>query len=144
VYGWEFLRVGHGSGMLPNGGSYVSLVSPNGCNDARVVDYTMILQTMEWGLSRCFKDSHPPFTVAAQNASFRLAPQLLSRLQQSQTRTSTLATATPQLPLQLFARRTRLYQDDLVDPVYDVPLAERPNRYFEQVPGVVVGADGST
>lgn len=127
--------------MLRSGGSYVSLVSPGGCGQNRGasvgssrVDYTMVIQTMEWELSKCFKDSHPPFTVAAQNASFRLAPQLLSSLQQN---------SAPQLPLRLFARRTRLYREELVDPVYDVPLEERPNRYFEEAADVTVAPDGS-
>ena len=127
--------------MLRSGGSYVSLVSPDGCGRNRGasvvssrVDYTMIIQTMQWELSKCFKDSHPPFTVAAQNASFRFAAQLLTRLQQN---------SAPHLPLRLFARRTRLYREELVDPVYDVPLEERPNRYFEEAADVTVGSDGS-
>lgn len=68
--------------MLPAGGSYVSLVSPNGCTasaQARTrrqtvskdsadtaVDFTMVLQTMEYAMSKCFKDTHPPFTVSSQ------------------------------------------------------------------------------
>jgi hypothetical protein len=81
-YGWHFMPVGSGSGMLPAGGSYVSLVSPNGCTEsaqARIngqklgeeavgtaVDFTMVLQTMEYTMSKCFKDTHAPFTVSSQ------------------------------------------------------------------------------
>ena len=52
-YGWHFTPVGSGSGMLPAGGSYVSMVSPNGCNTAQTrpdvnaadaVDFTMVIQ----------------------------------------------------------------------------------------------------
>ena len=151
AHGWEFLRVGSGSGMLPAGGSYVSLVSPGGCGRnssskavGRQVDYTLIIQTMEWGLSKCFKDSHPPFAVVAQNASFRFAPHSLTRLLESQAGANeTSSTMTSPQSLQLFVRRTRLYRDDVVDPVYDIPLEQRPNRYFEAVADVHVGPDGS-
>ena len=74
--------------MLPAGGSYVSLVSPdvvadcsgekpahdekgfcNVCSEKCCTkQFTMVVQTMEHDMSQCFKDTHPPFTVAAQNA----------------------------------------------------------------------------
>ena len=49
-----FLPVGSGSGMLPGGGSFVSLVSPDGCGEgqrggdtATATDLTVVIQTME-------------------------------------------------------------------------------------------------
>lgn len=55
--GWSYLPVGQGSGMLPDGGSYVGLVSPGVCGGqaASDTDYTMIVQTMAYDNSKCFK-----------------------------------------------------------------------------------------
>ena len=59
-----FLPVGSGSGMLPGGGSFVSLVSPDGCGEGQrggdtdtdtATDLTVVIQTME-----CKSTSAPP------------------------------------------------------------------------------------
>ena len=63
--------------MLSAGGSYVSLVSPGGCGDNSTgrTDLTIVVQTMSYGLSKCFKDSHAPFTVEPQTAAFKIAAE---------------------------------------------------------------------
>jgi hypothetical protein len=64
--GWLYLPVGKGSGELPDGGTFVSLVDP------ATGDFTMIAQTMEYNMSMCFKDTHDPFVVAAsQSVTFQ-------------------------------------------------------------------------
>lgn len=153
--------------MLPAGGSYVSLVSPNGCTesahtrtngqkvdedaDGATVDFTMVLQTMEYTMSKCFKDTHAPFTVSSQvcfvqvtfvvdaivlanshagcqNVSFAIVPSLLSKLRRAGGGGSVL----------LYARRTQLFSDSIVDPVYWVPPNLVTNHYFEKLPLVPI------
>ena len=132
--GWSFLPVGSGSGMLPMGGSYVSLVSPGGCpSDAPGVEegseLTMVVQTMTFELSKCFYDTHPPFTVEPQTATFNIAADLVDRL-------STRGTLT------LFVRRTRLFRNNTDDPYFYIDRAQRTNRYFEALPTIPVSPSG--
>ena len=136
-YSWHFLPVGSGSGMLPAGGSYVSLVSPNGCaggttaGDA-AVDYTMVVQTMEHDMSSCFKDTHAPFTVAAENVTFAIEVGLLSKLRRAGGGGAVM----------LHVRRTQLFADSTVDPNYWVPPELSTNRYFESQPPIAVSPTG--
>ena len=44
--GWNYLLNGTGSGLLPEGGSYVTLLHPNG------IDFSTIIETMTTGTSR--------------------------------------------------------------------------------------------
>eukprot|EP01052_Picozoa_sp_SAG31_P020512 SAG31_NODE_1546_length_7927_cov_29.239525_2_plen_640_part_00 len=131
--GWYFLPVGAGSGMLPAGGSYVSLVSPRDCGGFTSEDtkmgFTLIVQTMEHDMSACFKDTHPPFSVSPQNVTFTLAPAIVSKLAQHPSVSGN--------NIVLQARRTRLYRTHVDDPYHYVPLEKRTNRYFELVPGGV-------
>lgn len=125
--------------MLPSGGSYVSLVSPNGCEVAEasgaaneIVDLTMVLQTMEYDMSKCFKDTHPPFNVAAQNVSFTVEPGLLERLRRAGGGGAVM----------LHARRTQLFAESVVDPIYWVPPELSTNRYFESLPPIAISPTG--
>ena len=133
--GWSYLPVGQGSGMLPNGGSYVGLVSPGGCGGkqgAAETDYTMVVQTMAYDNSRCFKDTHPRFAVAPnQTLVFQLDAALLKRLRASK----------PE-GLKLFVRRTRLFPGDPIAPQATVPASSIRNRYFEPEPAMAVPDSG--
>ena len=131
--GWSFLPVGSGSGMLPSGGSYVSLVSENGCGDGAVgaatgnVSYTMVVQTMQHEMSACFKDTHPAFEVENQTVSFQFDRALLAKLQQQNIGT-------------LYARRTVLVATDKFDPFNKVPEECSRSTYFEAMPAVPIDA----
>ncbi|XP_043930036.1 galactocerebrosidase-like [Protopterus annectens] len=60
--GWHYLRtVGH----LNNGGSYVALTDSQG-------NLTIIIETMTHDHSVCIRPPLPPFSVSAQNATFKL------------------------------------------------------------------------
>jgi hypothetical protein len=150
-YGWHFLPVGSGSGMLPLGGSYVSLVSTGGCggrssDDAmpspqsdellggrsNAVDLTIVLQTMEHDMSACFKDTHPMFTVSPQNVTYTIAAGLLSKLRKPEEGG----------PVVLQVRRTELFDDAIIDPNYYVDPEKRKNVYFEEQPPISVPASG--
>ena len=145
--GWALLPVGAGSGMLPGGGSYISLVSqPGACGPAAQetgaeaadagAELTIVLQAMTYELSKCFKDSHPPWVVSpAQNVSFKIAPSLLRRLQ---LRSAARGDGT----LSLSARRTSLFQDNVDDAYWYVPSTRRTNCYFEPMPAIVVSPSG--
>lgn len=69
--GWKYLQVGQGSGELAGGGTYVTLVDTS--TNTNVTHFTLVLQTMEYNMSQCFKDTHAPFTVApTQTVTFQL------------------------------------------------------------------------
>ena len=129
--GWRYLPHGQGSGMLPSGGSYVSLVSPGGCGGElpsyeAPIELTIVLQTMAWNLSQCFKDTHPEFSVAAvANVSFELDSATLASLSRGRSSGGAIS---------IYARRTRLREDSVVLPTHRVAKEERTNRYFEAVP----------
>jgi hypothetical protein len=86
---------------------------------------------MSYGLSKCFKDGHPPFMVEPQTTTFRIAADLVAKL-----RRPTGA------PLALFARRTRLFQNNTDNAYYWVGESQRTNRYFEALPAVMVSSLG--
>lgn len=132
--------------MLPMGGSYVSLVPPAGCGSkgsdgdgsnvsSTTAELTMVVQTMSYGLSKCYGDSHEPFTVQPQNATFKISAILLAALQ-------LCAGANSNQPVTLFVRRTQLFQNNTDDPYYTVDAARRTNRYFVPQPSVTVSSDG--
>jgi hypothetical protein len=131
--GWEFLPVGSGSGMLPGGGSYVSLVSPDSCNTkngSQTVELTLVVQTMSYDLSKCFKDLHPPFTVVPQIATFKIATDLVARLR------TQAGTQTPSL----FVRRSTLFRNNTDNPYWEV--SRRTNRYFEAQDSIFLNSSG--
>ncbi|GAA57074.1 galactosylceramidase [Clonorchis sinensis] len=64
--GWYYLGHGTGVGHLPEGGSYVSLVSPDRN------DLTIIVETMSHDHSLCIRPSLPHYTVVPQNVTFML------------------------------------------------------------------------
>lgn len=65
--GWHYLSVGRGSGMLTQGGSYVTLASPSG------VDFTIVIEKMAWAHSQCIRPGVPEFATAPETATFHLA-----------------------------------------------------------------------
>lgn len=63
--GWQLLKVGQGAGMLPGGGSHVTYV------DSQGPDWTMVVETMSYDLSKCVRSNPDPYDVAAsQEVSF--------------------------------------------------------------------------
>ena len=136
--GWKFLPVGSGSGMLPSGGSYVSLVSSGTCRAGSTVgsELTIVLQTMSYDLSKCFKDTHLPFTVESQVVSFKVAPDLLAKLPRSH------GNGQDNGSVSLFVRRTQLFQNNTDNPYWSVGQSQRTNRYFEALPAVAISETG--
>jgi hypothetical protein len=146
--------------MLPAGGSYVSLVSPNGCSSgddvtpggggdvSSGVDFTLIAQTMEWSNSQCFKDTHPRFEVANQSVTFEIATPLLVQLAaaalargaEDDSGSSSAGTST----VTLYMRKTTLVVGDPVAPAWNIDPATQHNRYFEPMPPIAVAAAGPT
>lgn len=63
--GWRYLKHGHGCGLLANGGSYVSLVSPDG------QDLTIVIETMSHDHSICIRPDLPAYNVSRQSATFK-------------------------------------------------------------------------
>jgi hypothetical protein len=80
----KLLVISVSPGVCEGKGRSTSMIDHNGDTE-----FTMVLQTIQWELSRCFKDTHPPFTVAPQNVSFRLDPALLARYSSNATTIST-------------------------------------------------------
>ncbi|CAG5127412.1 unnamed protein product, partial [Candidula unifasciata] len=64
--GWKYLQHGSGVGFLPNGGSYVSLVSPSGN------DLTIVVETMTHDHSVCVRPDLSPYTVTPQTVAITL------------------------------------------------------------------------
>ncbi|KAF5403006.1 galactocerebrosidase precursor [Paragonimus heterotremus] len=65
--GWTYLKHGTGVGHLPNGGSYVSLVSPDKSQ------LTIVIETMTHDHSLCIRPALPPYTVKPQTVTLQLA-----------------------------------------------------------------------
>ena len=68
--GWRYLQHKAGVGHLDKGGSYVTLVSPDG------KDFTMVIETMSHDHSICVRPSLPAYTVEKQTATFMLKGSL--------------------------------------------------------------------
>jgi hypothetical protein len=184
--GWHYLPVGSGSGMLPEGGSYVSLVSAGGCSSGSgsgggrggsdgsgsgsgsggdsddsglrgPIEYTLVVQAMEWAMSKCFKDTHPKFEVApAQNLTFQLDSALVAALARGRCTASGGVgggsgssgggggvSGCGSGGVALYARRTLLRADDEVLPAKFVPLSKRTNTYFEATPIAPLATTGA-
>ena len=147
--GWSFLPVGSGSGMLPSGGSFVGLVSPGGCGgssrsrafpgEGGAAELTVVVQTMSFDLSKCYRDTHPPVSVEPQTARFKIDADLHARLRSSRGNGTDSGSGGP---LTLFVRRTRLFRNNTDDAYFYVDPARRTNRYFEAGPDVTVSPSG--
>ncbi|KAK7508505.1 hypothetical protein BaRGS_00000071 [Batillaria attramentaria] len=64
--GWTYLRHGSGVGFPAGGGSYVSLVSPDG------KDLTIIFETMSHNHSLCVRPKLPEYNVVPQQVTLKL------------------------------------------------------------------------
>lgn len=64
--GWKYLSHGNGVGMLPKGGSIVSLT-----NEAKD-QLTIVIETMTHNHSICVRPPLPPYTVSPQNITIML------------------------------------------------------------------------
>ncbi|XP_071090488.1 galactocerebrosidase-like [Haliotis cracherodii] len=64
--GWHYLAHGSGVGNFSGGGSYVSLVSPDGKN------LTIVIETMSHDHSVCTRPPLSPYTVSQQNVTLVL------------------------------------------------------------------------
>ena len=74
--GWTFLNVGSGSGMLPGGGSYVSLVSPGTCSATKGGNVTQGAS----GSSRLDSaTAAAEFTIVLQVKNGSLSPLLMQK-----------------------------------------------------------------
>lgn len=72
--------------------------------------------------------------AVCQNVSFTIVPSLLSKLRRAGGGGSVL----------LYVRRTQLFSDSIVDPVYWVPPNLVTNNYFEKLPPVPIDPDTGT
>jgi galactosylceramidase len=64
--GWKYLNHSSGVGKLPQGGSYVGLVSPSGS------DLTIVIETMTHDHSLCIRPYLSPYSVSPQNITITL------------------------------------------------------------------------
>ncbi|CAG5123059.1 unnamed protein product [Candidula unifasciata] len=64
--GWRYLPHDHGVGMLNQGGSYVTLVSPD------LSHLTIVIEAMSHNHSLCIRPKLPWYTVTTQNVTFVL------------------------------------------------------------------------
>jgi len=108
--GWRYLPVGSGSGDLPSGGTFLTMVSDADADGKR--EFALVAQTMEYTNSQCFKDAHAAFDVANQTVVFSLSSDLIPKSKV------------------LYVRRTQLFPGDPIDPYEDSPDAR--NIYYEE------------
>eukprot|EP01097_Dermamoeba_algensis_P000793 TRINITY_DN1284_c0_g1_i3.p1 TRINITY_DN1284_c0_g1~~TRINITY_DN1284_c0_g1_i3.p1 ORF type:complete len:596 (-),score=140.78 TRINITY_DN1284_c0_g1_i3:106-1893(-) len=67
--GWIYLAHGSGSGHLPKGGSYVTLVPANN----KYGDFSLVIETMAHDDSYCIRPGLPPYDVVPQTVTFKIA-----------------------------------------------------------------------
>jgi hypothetical protein len=174
--GWIYLPVGQGSGMLDGGGTYVTLVPPASSASsssppsaassssssssaataavkavtAAGAGFTTVIQTMEYNMSQCFKDSHAQWSVdPKQTLSFQLSDESLDSIHALQQRekksnagsgvghTDDSSTSDS---ITLYVRKTELFKDDPIDPYHPF---EAKNTYFVLQPTVLVPVSGA-
>ena len=58
------------------------MLTRTGAGAGTAVELTVVMQTMSYANSKCFKDTHPPFTVANQTVVYAVDEDLLARLRQ--------------------------------------------------------------
>ena len=68
--GWKYLAVGSGSGKLPQGGYYTTIVDPNGD------DFTINIVKISHEHAPCTRPGLPDFNVAKEEVTFSLAKNL--------------------------------------------------------------------
>eukprot|EP01097_Dermamoeba_algensis_P001574 TRINITY_DN1591_c0_g1_i1.p1 TRINITY_DN1591_c0_g1~~TRINITY_DN1591_c0_g1_i1.p1 ORF type:complete len:572 (-),score=115.32 TRINITY_DN1591_c0_g1_i1:121-1806(-) len=71
--GWIYLNQGSGSGHLPKGGSYVTLIPPGSENSAHgTIDFSIVIETMSHDMSTCVRPDLPAYSVEKQTVTFNL------------------------------------------------------------------------
>eukprot|EP00055_Hartaetosiga_balthica_P002301 m.3499 g.3499 ORF g.3499 m.3499 type:complete len:823 (+) comp2079_c0_seq1:3832-6300(+) len=73
--GWLYLQNGHGSGQLPNGGYYVTLVDKEGG------DFTMNIVKIDLDHAPCTRPGLPSFDVSSETVTFQLSKSMGSAKQ---------------------------------------------------------------
>lgn len=68
--GWHYLPMGSGSGKLPGGGYYITLVDPD------TTDFTMNIVKIDESHAPCTRPHLPAFNVSSEAVSFKLAPSM--------------------------------------------------------------------
>ena len=68
--GWKYLDAQHGSGQLPNGGFYTTLVDPLSSN------FTLQVVKIDRDHASCTRPALPPFDVKAEKVTFSLASNM--------------------------------------------------------------------
>jgi galactosylceramidase len=68
--GWHYLPVGAGSGSLPQGGFYVTLVDPQSN------DFTMNVVKIDESHAPCTRPHLPSFNVSSEQVTFKLAESM--------------------------------------------------------------------
>lgn len=119
--GWRYLPVGSGSGDLPSGGTFLTMVSDADANGKR--EFALVAQTMEYTNSKCFKDAHAAFDVSNQTVVFSLSSDLIPKSKV------------------LYVRQTQLFPGDPIDPYEDLP--DSRNIYYEELPQIELDASGT-
>eukprot|EP01084_Bolivina_argentea_P194273 333296_1 len=68
---WYYVKQGYGSGILDNGGTYVTFMSNNG--KSKDLNITIVIETMQYQNSLCIRSNPSDFwNVTTQNITFKL------------------------------------------------------------------------
>lgn len=68
--GWKYLQNGYGSGELPQGGFYTTLVDPNG------TDFTLQVVKISWDHAPCTRPGIPYYDTSAELVNFTLSSSI--------------------------------------------------------------------
>ena len=119
---WYYIKQGKGSGVLENGGSYVTLRSISGNNNSNSngFNFTIVIETMEYEQSLCIRDNPTNgWTVKTQNVTFNISNIFINN-----------TNINYNVPKSLYYWKTVLLNDTNADN----PLAENSTVFIEQKP----------